>query len=99
MFFNRLAFDDWSVQYKNRLEKEELSDEERSLKMKQVNPKYILRNYLLQTAIEKAEQGDFSEVQKLLLIVSKPFDEQPEYEAYADFPPDWSKDISVSCSS
>ena len=99
LFFNRLAFDDWSVQYKNRLEKEVLSDEERSLKMKQVNPKYILRNYLLQTAIEKAEQGDFSEVQKLLLIISKPFDEQPEYEAYANFPPDWSKDISVSCSS
>lgn len=99
LFLNRQAFDDWSIQYKKRLKKESFSDKERGLNMNQVNPKYILRNYLLQTAIEKAEQGDFSEVQKLLLIVSKPFDEQPENETYAGFPPDWSKEISVSCSS
>ena len=99
LFLNRQAFDDWSVQYKKRLKKESLLDNERQNKMNQVNPKFILRNYLLQTAIEKAEEGDYSEVQKLLLIVSKPFDEQPEYESYAGFPPDWSKDLSVSCSS
>lgn len=99
LFLNRQAFDDWSVQYKKRLKKESLLDNERGNKMNQVNPKFILRNYLLQKAIEKAEQGDYSEVRKLLLIVSKPFDEQPEYESYAGFPPDWSKDLSVSCSS
>jgi uncharacterized protein YdiU (UPF0061 family) len=54
-----------------------------------VNPKYILRNYLAQVAIEKAQNGDFSEVHKLLAVLERPFDEQPENEAYAALPPDW----------
>ena len=67
--------------------------------MNKVNPKYILRNYLLQIAIEKAEKGDFSEVDKLLKIMESPFKEQVENESYAKLPPDWSNDLEVSCSS
>jgi serine/tyrosine/threonine adenylyltransferase len=67
--------------------------------MNKVNPKYILRNYLLQIAIDKAKQDDFSEIEKLKQILRKPFDEQPEYERYADLPPDWAEDLTVSCSS
>lgn len=70
--------------------------------MNAVNPKYILRNYLVQNAIEKAEQGDFSEVTKLLEIMQKPFDEQPENEAYTAEPPEWASQPGVcmnSCSS
>jgi uncharacterized protein YdiU (UPF0061 family) len=64
-----------------------------------VNPKYVLRNYLAQAAIEKAQNGDFSEVSKLLAILERPFDEQPEHEAYAALPPDWASHLEVSCSS
>jgi uncharacterized protein YdiU (UPF0061 family) len=64
-----------------------------------VNPKYILRNYLAQVAIEKAQNGDFSEVDKLLAVLERPFDEQPENEAYAALPPDWASHLEVSCSS
>lgn len=67
--------------------------------IKKSNPKFILRNYLLQQAIEKAETGDFSEVTKLQKIMSKPFDEQKEFEDYAKTPPSWAKKLEISCSS
>jgi uncharacterized protein YdiU (UPF0061 family) len=67
--------------------------------MNQANPKYILRNYLAQRAIELAQKDDFSEVQKLQTILSKPFEEQPEYEAYASPPPKHLETVEVSCSS
>ena len=67
--------------------------------MNHVNPKFVLRNHLAQTAIERAQQGDFSEVARLLLILEHPFDELPEHAAYADHPPAWAQQIEVSCSS
>ncbi len=67
--------------------------------MQAVNPKYVLRNYLAQTAIEKAQKGDFSEIAKLLGILEKPFDEQIENSNYADLPPNWASALEVSCSS
>ena len=67
--------------------------------MRRANPKYVLRNYLAQTAIEKAQNGDYSEVAKLLAILQQPFDEQPEHDAYAALPPDWAEHLEVSCSS
>lgn len=99
LFINREAFDDWSVNYKRRLKKENSLDSERKIRMNRVNPKYILRNYLLQKAIEKAEKDDFSEIRKLKEVMNSPFDEQPENESYAMLPPDWAKDLIVSCSS
>ena len=47
----------------------------------------------------RAERGDFSEVQRLLAVLSRPFDEQPEFERFAAPPPDWAEGLSVSCSS
>jgi uncharacterized protein YdiU (UPF0061 family) len=67
--------------------------------MSTVNPKYVLRNHLAQYAIELAQQDDFSEVHKLLNILNKPFDEQPEHESYSQAPADHLRSISVSCSS
>jgi uncharacterized protein YdiU (UPF0061 family) len=68
-------------------------------KMHGVNPKYIMRNYLLQVAIEKAHKKDFSEVERLLEILRRPYDEQPENESYADDAPQWASKIQISCSS
>ena len=67
--------------------------------MLRTNPKYVLRNYMAQAAIEKAQQGDYSEVNLLLRVLQNPFDEHPEAEKYAGLPPDWADHISVSCSS
>ncbi|SDH06576.1 Uncharacterized conserved protein YdiU, UPF0061 family [Vibrio xiamenensis] len=76
-----------------------LSDEQRCLAMRKVNPKYILRNYLAQIAIDKAEQGDYSEVQHLAALLANPYDEQPSHDVYANLPPSWGKKMEISCSS
>jgi uncharacterized protein YdiU (UPF0061 family) len=99
MFLDRPAFDAWAAQYRSRLQQENSQDEERKQRMHAVNPKYVLRNYLAQVAIEKAQKKDFSEVEKLLTILQHPFDEQPEHEAYAALPPAWASSLEVSCSS
>ena len=99
LFIDRPAFDAWATLYRSRLKQESSSDRERTLAMHAVNPKYVLRNYLVQIAIEKAQDKDFSEVAKLLQILEKPFDDQPEHERYAELPPDWANDLEVSCSS
>ncbi len=67
--------------------------------MNRVNPKYILRNYLAQQAIDKAEAGDYSEIETLHRLLQRPFDEHPELEHYAEAPPDWGKRLEISCSS
>ena len=92
-------FQIWLDKYSERLKRNLLPDEDRSIQMKQVNPKYILRNYLAQQVIEKAEQGDYSEVEKFMVVLSSPFEEHPEYEQYAEPPPEWGKKLEVSCSS
>ena len=99
LFIDRPAFDAWAQQYRQRLRQENSVDAERRTAMNAVNPKYVLRNYLAQIAIEKAQNKDFSEVDKLLGILEKPFDEQPEHERYAALPPDWASELEVSCSS
>jgi hypothetical protein len=99
-FIDRAAFDAWAAAYRARLQHEPDTDSERKARMDAVNPKYILRNYLAQTAIEMAEQQrDFSEIDRLLALLGKPFDEQPEMERYAATPPEWARQIEVSCSS
>jgi uncharacterized protein YdiU (UPF0061 family) len=99
-FIDRAAFDAWAADYRARLQQEPESDHERKTRMDTVNPKYILRNYLAQIAIERAEkERDFSEIDRLLKLLAHPFDEQPDMEAYAAPPPEWAQQIEVSCSS
>ncbi|MFN2349205.1 MAG: YdiU family protein [Thioalkalivibrio sp.] len=94
------AFDAWIADYRARLAGEGRDDQTRLAHMLSVNPKYILRSYLAQMAITRAEQDrDFSEVDRLRRLLERPFDEQPEMEAYAGLPPDWADEIVVSCSS
>ena len=99
LFLDREAFDEWAVRYAARLRTESSVDTERALRMNRVNPKYVLRNHLAEVAIQQAQAGDFTETQRLLKVLERPFDEQPEHSAYADFPPDWAQSIEVSCSS
>jgi|CXWL01.1.fsa_nt_gi uncharacterized protein YdiU (UPF0061 family) len=99
-FLDREAFDRWAQQYQARLRAEERSDAERRAAMNRVNPKYVLRNYLAQNAIDKAtKERDFSEIDRLLTLLRTPFDHQPDMEAYAAPPPNWGKHLVVSCSS
>ncbi|GEM74797.1 protein adenylyltransferase SelO [Vibrio sagamiensis] len=105
LFVDREAAKAWMDMYLARCELEQ-DDEgnpvltaQRCQQMRRVNPKYILRNYLAQIAIDKAEEGDFSEVQRLANLLKLPYDEQAEFEQYANLPPDWGKKMEISCSS
>jgi uncharacterized protein YdiU (UPF0061 family) len=98
-FIDRDKFDLWSKDYLLRVKAQDLSDEQRQQAMQQVNPAYVLRNYMAQDAIKAAENGDFSEVELLLTILKDPFVSRPEAEKYAGLPPDWASEITVSCSS
>lgn len=93
----------WIRSYINRVEQDGIDDDSRKTKMNQVNPKYILRNYLSQLAIDKSEQGDHSLVNELLDVMRHPYDEQPQYEQYAGKRPDWARNkpgcSMLSCSS
>ncbi len=67
----------WLRKYTSRLERNSLSREERLRLMRGVNPKYVLRNYLAQMAIDKAEAGDVSLIGELLEVLRHPYDDQP----------------------
>ncbi|CAH1429425.1 unnamed protein product [Lactuca virosa] len=98
----RDAWTSWMKHYRTELCASGVSDKERKASMDSVNPKYVLRNYLCQSAIDMAEQGDFEEVRRLLKVMERPFDEQPGMERYARLPPAWAYRPGVcmlSCSS
>ncbi|MDF0606422.1 YdiU family protein [Neisseriaceae bacterium TC5R-5] len=100
LVIDRDLFDQWALHYRQRLQLENSVDGERRIRMQQVNPKYILRNHLAETAIRQAvEHSDYSEINRLQRCLQQPFAEQPEFEAYAGLPPDWASSLSVSCSS
>jgi uncharacterized protein YdiU (UPF0061 family) len=98
-FLDRESFDRWARRYKDRLRQEGSRDEDRLVLMNRVNPKYVLRNYLAQTAIEKAQMKDYAEIDRLLALLQNPYSDQPGMDAYAAPPPNWGKHLSVSCSS
>lgn len=98
-FLNPDRFEAWAGQYRERLQSEQSRDEERRIRMDLVNPKYILRNYLAQGAIEKAQQKDYSEIDRLLTLLHDPYTDHPGMNSYAAAPPNWGKHLSVSCSS
>ncbi len=100
LFVDRDGFDRWAARYRDRLREEGSVDQARKARMDRVNPKYILRSYLAQQAIEQAtQQGDYSEVDRLVRLLESPYAEQPDRERYAALPPNWGKHIVVSCSS
>jgi hypothetical protein len=99
-FLEREAFDAWATGYGERLRAVASNDKERAHQMNRVNPKYILRNYLAEIAIRKARDArDYSEIERLRALLAQPFDEQPEFNDYANEAPEWAREIAVSCSS
>jgi uncharacterized protein YdiU (UPF0061 family) len=103
LFADRDAFDAWFRRYRLRFAADPDPASSRQSAMKRVNPRYVLRNHLAESAIAKArgDEGarDFSEVARLLRCLSRPYDEQPEFADYARLPPDWASNLQLSCSS
>jgi serine/tyrosine/threonine adenylyltransferase len=87
----------WFEIYQNRLNKEKTSDSERKAAMNAVNPKYVLRNYMAQIAIDAADNGDYAIVSELHELLKNPYSEQPESERWFAKRPDWARH-KVGCS-
>lgn len=100
---HRARLADWLRRYQQRVRGEGITDQARKEKMNRVNPLYVLRNYLAQLAIDKAEHGHFGMVRDLLELLRSPYTEQPGKEDYAAKRPDWARSRAgcsmLSCSS
>src|SRR5450830_901413 len=97
LFVDRSAADALLLRYSERLE--HIPRWLAADLMLKTNPKFVLRNYLGEQAIQAAKLKDFSQVETLLMLLESPFEEHPGFDKYADFPPDWASGIEISCSS
>jgi uncharacterized protein YdiU (UPF0061 family) len=88
---------DWFERYDFRLEKEPCSDVERQTKMNTVNPKYVLRNYMAQLAIDDANKGNYDLIDELSQLLKQPYEEQPQHQKWFAKRPDWARH-KVGCS-
>lgn len=99
---NKATFADWLRSYIKRVMTDG-PEPERGARMKQVNPKFVLRNYMAQEAIDLAEQGDYSRVEELLDLLRRPYDEQVDRQRYFAKRPQWAENRAgcsmLSCSS
>jgi serine/tyrosine/threonine adenylyltransferase len=87
----------WLTLYSDRLNSETISDEERKEKMNRINPKYVLRNYMAQLAIDAANKDDFSIIDELYTLLKNPYQEQVELEKWYAKRPNWARE-KVGCS-
>ena len=74
---------EWISNYKNRLLLETISIESRLESMRKINPKYVLKNYMIQEAIDEVQKGEFELLKVLLKIAQNPYAEHKEYERYS----------------
>ena len=93
----------WLRRYAARARQEGVSTRERAGRMNSVNPKYVLRNYLAQQAIDALASGDASVMERLMTVLQRPFDEQPAHDELAARRPEWARNkpgcSALSCSS
>ncbi len=87
----------WFKKYDERLQIERISSEERKEKMDLVNPKYVLRNYMSQLAIDEADKGNYTLIDELFQLLKNPYSEQPENEKWFAKRPEWARN-KVGCS-
>ncbi len=90
-------WDSWFLQYAQRLAQQNSTDTDRRLRMNSVNPKYVLRNYMAQLAIDAANVGDYSLIDTLFKMLKQPYAEQPENQKWFAKRPEWARH-KVGCS-
>ena len=93
----------WLDQYQATLNRQAVDGDTRRRVMQQTNPAFILRNFLSQQAIDKAQTGDFTEIHRLLEAARRPYEDLPEFADYRVKRPEWARrkagSSQLSCSS
>ncbi len=96
-------WNDWFIDYDKRLKLEEATDQQRQIKMNAVNPKYVLRNYMAQLAIDDANEGKYGLIDDLFQMLKNPYSNQPKHEKWFAKRPEWARHKAgcsmLSCSS
>ncbi len=87
----------WFERYINRLNSESMPKDERTIKMNATNPKYVLRNYMAQMAIDEADKGNYDLIQELYKLLKNPYNDQFQNEKWFAKRPDWARE-KVGCS-
>jgi uncharacterized protein YdiU (UPF0061 family) len=85
-FTDPAAYDEWAARWRQRTADEPQSTAERQAAMRTVNPAFIPRNHRVEAVIQAAVNNDYAPFEELLTVLSKPFDDQAAYAAYADPP-------------
>lgn len=93
----KVKWESWFKAYLNRLLKEDINDQDRKQAMNKVNPKYVLRNYMAQLAIDAADNGDYTIIDELYQLTKSPYADQPENEKWFAKRPEWARH-KVGCS-
>jgi uncharacterized protein YdiU (UPF0061 family) len=93
----------WLRRYIARVRDDRLPAPERIARMNRANPKYVLRNYLAQLAIDALANGDASVMERLMAVLQRPYDDQPQHDDLAERRPEWARNrpgcSALSCSS
>jgi uncharacterized protein YdiU (UPF0061 family) len=99
----RPLLESWLQRYVARVRDQGVAPGQRVQRMNSVNPKYVPRNYLAQLAIDALENGDASVLERLMSVLKRPYDEQPEHDELAERRPEWARHragcSALSCSS
>jgi len=85
-FTDPAAFDEWATRWRQRLADEPQSTAERQAAMRAVNPAFIPRNHRVEAVIAAAVNNDYTPFEEVLTVLSKPYEDQPAYAAYAEPP-------------
>lgn len=94
-----LALETWFSKLTARYQTSKLTPQQRQKQMLAVNPAIVLRSHLVQYAIDRAEHGNYHEVERLFQALDQPFVELAKFSDYYKVAPDWSEHIVLSCSS
>jgi uncharacterized protein YdiU (UPF0061 family) len=98
LFADPAAFSTWAIRWRARLAEEPQTPEERRAAMRAVNPMYIPRNHRIEAMIESAvSRGDYGAFEELLVVLAKPYEDQPEFRRYAEPPEPHERVLKTFC--